>query len=1305
MKPTFTTVQQQAIGHRRGVLMVQAAAGSGKTTVLSERCASLIADSPNPADISELLVLTFTRQAANQMRSGIAKALRSRVGGRTADRRLWQQAALVDQAHICTFDAFCAWLVRSCFAQTGQDPGFGVMDAVESRLLFRDCFRRTLRVWLMRNDEEAIAFADIFDHYADSSIAGLEQLLKPLESTLINLPDPETWARVALQQSGGMAQVVACYLPRLNALLEPLAAALENAHFQADPNKTMAQALTDAHAAVLHAVKTIQSDRPETWDNALAHISAVSFPDERWRFKTSFNDHPQATAFRRGPYALLKDEFTELAGNLSSLNSRQIANDEQESRRVAGILLNFHQACHREFTQAKAASGNLDFADITHLALAALKPPGPAEPSNPLPDLIHQRFKHILVDEYQDINPVQQELLRRLTPLIGQSRANPAPASPAAESFFGVGDVHQSIYAFRGSEPAIMDEQCQTVGGLPMPDNFRTLPPLVDALNAIFDAIFHHNRDPAAGPSPVQSGPLLKAGRPGAADSDSHTLIGAPVTLHVITKVPRNADAVQAGANAQTPSTNTEDEPSPVEADPSEASPEDPLAELDTMQMEACLIAAKIKEIIGASRTIPGKGEPGRRVEFSDIVILMRSVWSTAPILVRTLQDCGIPAFAELRTGFFDSQEVMETLELLNVLDNPAQDIPIASVLLGSFGGFTHDDLLKIRTAFPDRHAVPFYQAVVQFSQCSATVNAAPQANARPADSDLADRLNALLQRLENWRNQIHSLGVATGMARIFQDVNLFSRVLAKPYGHRRVANLKLLHQKAVQFGGRHARGLARFNAFVQNVRDDRDTDFGDAPLGDINAVRVMSVHASKGLEFPVVFVAGLGRKFKLQNSTCKLLASPNAGIGLKLFDPQSQDFHATIGHQIIMQNTRNRELAEEARILYVAMTRARDHLVLVGHASRKQLENWDKFNAMEGNKRTQNPLDWLGPIFSQSQNVVPPQPGILERIVHDSATLRIPSAIAPPRAAPADADLPLHRMLAFEPLASDQNSSAGDAVTFALKLATQPYRHLVQTQLPAVRTVSQLKSRVRENAIDSDDPTALLDELTGTDPPTEPAKLPEKSLPGYQEIEGSTAAAVGSVTHRVLELMDFSIAPTHQAVREQILTMIHAGRLTEAEATRVDIDPLAWFLTTPTGRRLAKATGQKGKLFRELTFFWTRPPDEMLQQPAAHGTAFGNPTMEEPISPADRVLVRGAMDALVIDEQGILLIDYKTDAINNIAQRRAMYQVQVRLYACAVREILNLPEATSMDGMLVFLQARNCENVSLEPGRYPPRK
>ena len=1294
MKPNFTPVQQQAVAHRSGVLMVQAAAGSGKTTVLSERCASLIADGPAPADVSELLVMTFTREAAGQMRGGIARALRSRAVGQAADRRLWQQAALVDQAQICTFDSFCAWLVRSCFAQSGQDPGFCIMDAVESRLLFRDCFCRTLRTWLLRNDADAIAFADIFDHYANSSISDMEQLLKPLESAMINLPDPEAWAQAALQRPGGMAQAIAYYFPQLQALVEPLAMAVENAVYEADSKKIMAKALQEACAAVTYAVRTIRADQPKTWDVASEKLSSVTFPNEHWKLTASCNDHPQAFEFRCGTYTLMKAEFKRLVGKISPLSSSRLLNDEKEILQVTGILLKFRQACRQEFARAKVASGNLDFSDIAHLALAALAPAGPDQPPNALRALLQQRFKHIMVDEYQDINPVQQELLRRLSPLMLQpSEAAERPAG-AAGSFFGVGDVHQSIYAFRGSEPAIMDRQCAAMGGLPMPDNFRTLPPLIDALNGIFAVIFAPARGALSAPSPSPSVPLLRAGRPGASESIPHVLTGSPVTLHVITPA-RAAHNPQNGEVSETSPADFADQPSTGEPDPSNADQDDSPADLDRTQREACLIAAEIKKLMGRHRMIGGEGGAGRAIQFSDIVVLMRSVRSTAAMLVRTLQDSGIPAFAELRTGFFDSQEVLETMELLNVLDNPAQDIPIAAVLLGLFGGFSHDDLTRIRAAFPDRHAVPFYQAVEQYAR-----QPGADPTAAGAEPGLAVRLNAMLQQLDHWRDRVHTLGVAAGMAHIFQETNLFSRVLAKPYGRRRVANLKLLHQKAIQFGGFHAQGLARFNAFVQNVRDDIQIDFGEAPLGDINAVRVMSVHASKGLEFPIVFLAGLGRKFKLQNQGDKLLADQYNGIGLKLYDPATQDFRATIGHQIIQEQTRDRELAEEARILYVAMTRARDHLVLVGHGTVEQCENWAKFHTPESRNKTPMALDWLGPIFSSAAGAGSPMNGRLHFITHEAPTIRLPAPAASGYSDSTNSAVPLNRMLAFEPLPAAPAPSAGAAAAFALKLAAQPYPHAALTKIPAICTVSQLKSRLPENAVDSDDPTAQIAQLMRIDPEARPANEPEISLSEPQNAEGPVGATVGSITHRVLEILDFSIAPTPQAVREQISAMVKTGRFTEADADAVAHDQIAWFLTTPTGRRAAKAAGNNGRLYRELTFFWTQSPGETVSVsgPTFHGAPAGDAAGNPPTAPADEVLVRGAIDALVVDDEGILVIDYKTDAATNIAPRLAMYQFQVRMYAHGVRKILNLPPSKPVLGMLVFLRTKSCHSVSLEP-------
>ncbi len=1332
----FTPSQETAASRRSGPMMVLAGAGAGKTGVLAERCARLVAEGPDPCGVSELLVVTFTREAAAQMRSRIAAALREKAarpdrhGGPEfrQNARLQREAALVDQAQICTFDSFCAWLVKTYFAECGVDPGFSVLEELEGKLLLADAIRQTVRQWLGRPDESqsTSGFADIFDIYANSSVARMQKLIDPIVRILqsMSLADGQAWAAKAAGETTDAADFTAWYGEQLEQLATDIDATLDNATFAADTKRYMPTGLRQARDTARAAARVLRERGLDGWDEAAKALQDTPFANSISLAKVS-PDHAAAKDFKQTHYEIRKKQFKTLAAEMADYPLEELRRDQREAKKMVHSLLDFTRDCLAAYARAKQAIHKLDFADLEQRAVEAL-----AKQDGALAARIRTRFRHILVDEYQDINPLQQRLVDLLA-----GRAEVLENS--RRSFFGVGDVHQSIYAFRGGEPGLLEERSAALeeGGtgrvVRMAENFRSLPPLIAALNEICIPLFRQVA-PAGGPAdtaparriPQLDGMLLRPGRP-AAPQAAGVLDGAPVELHVIVGEDKKGaapdqpesspGAAAAGANQtrgdppactrdQNEDQGRDDPSAPMErADPSGEEPaDDALAERDNNQREARLIAHSIQTMFAQNRLTSENDGRTRALEPTDIAILLRATRSHAGQFVRTLAQQGVPAVAELRTGFFESQEVLETLELLKVLDNPAQDIALASVLLGPFGDCTHEELLRIRLAFPQRRQIPFYRAVELFAQSRPVASA--MADIRSADRELAQKVRRILDQLQKWRRIVHTLGVAAGLDQIFEQSGILLRVLGETHGRRRLANLQLLHRRAVEFSGFAAQDLARFAAFIQQVKESED--WGEAPPADVHAVRVMSIHAAKGLEFPVVFVAGLGRKFNMKHLHDYFHISRRRGIAVKLHNPPMRTFRETAGYQLTRKQNLQRLLEEESRLLYVAMTRARDHLVLIGHAKQTKIEQWrtygqsieseedsdDNTQTRTSHSMINQALDWLGPIFSLYQ---PREEGARQLL---RLTLHQPEDFvcspAPSSGGEGTVNHILQRMRNLEPLelppAAEALSPDEVDLQRTLREIEKPYCFESLTRIPAVTTISRLKMRP-ENG-DPETPAAALD-------PREIGReitLPDGGAPGEGIVRGLAM-------HRVLERLDLAGTLTPDDIHRQIAGLVTTGVLTAGEAALVDVPAIAWLWSTPLGRRMRGAALQNpandasrgAVLKREVMFLWTLPAGELAAPADAAGGGFDESAKGDSEDAGDRAVVRGTIDALLLQDDALHVIDYKTDQAEMIESRLPVYIRQVRCYARAAAAILKRPVT---GGTLVFLTARRLETVEVGP-------
>ncbi|NNM87828.1 MAG: hypothetical protein HKL95_04850, partial [Phycisphaerae bacterium] len=709
------------------------------------------------------------------------------------------------------------------------------------------------------------------------------------------------------------------------------------------------------------------------------------------------------------------------------------------------------------------------------------------------------------------------------------------------------------------------------------------------------------------------------------------------------------------------------------------------IEDMTNAHKEAVRLVDRIRQLISQNTLAPSVDATPRPLTYSAIAILLRSPRYQAQEFVRVFLENGIPAQSALTNGYFAAPEVQEILALLEVLDNPFQDIPLASTLLGPLARFSYDDLAAIRAQFPPSRNLPFYQAVFR-AMFHAAADAAPPP-ATPAD--LPQRLQAFFQILDGWRAAIRTLGVPDGLVQIYQESGLLIWSAGLPHGRQRVANLQMLYQRALEFSRFQRQGLGRFLSFLRDLQD-QDIDLGTAPVatsGD-DALRIMSIHKSKGLEFPVVILAGLSTKFNTRDTQDDYLVDRENGLGLQYKDPNTGQCWPSPQYQQIRIAANHRRLAEEARLLYVAMTRARDKLILVGSVSIKNDTPWQPPSPKPSASCA---LDWLAPIFAENNTKLSDGSPALALVAQPATTTPTltsnPSNPAPATLDQATADTIAKIRSGHQPEQSTDTPTpsipqpADPAVQALITRLTRTYSWQPLTMLPAVTKVTELKSHVHPDMEES--PAAEL---------IAPAHHPTTPLPESTE---SPSIQRGIATHRLLQLLDFTQPLDAAGIGRQLLALVDRHLLAKDDVALIDTTAMAWIFQTPIGQQMIAVASAQGvaegpgtsRIHRELPFLWSMEPHFPAVAPQPAISSNSN------LNRADRVLVRGVIDLLMATPTELHIVDYKTDIASQIPVRMPMYTRQLRYYAQAVFAILGrrVTHAT-----LLFLSAQTVVPVDL---------
>lgn len=1158
----FTPEQRAAIDTRGSTVLVSAAAGSGKTRVLTERLMAYLTDAETPVDIDRFLVITYTRAAAAELRSRILDGIYARIASDPENRSLRRQVALCAHAEIGTIHSFCADFLRANCAALALAPDFQVADTERCIALRTTALEHTLERAYARMDADAgfRLLADTVGGGRDD--ARLSALVLSLYDKMQCHARPELWAQrqVELLALNGVTDVGST--PWGQALL---ARVRESAVHWCGVLEAQLEVMADAGmewlmgiyggsiSATVDGLHTLADACDRSWDEAIAALQSVPFPrlgSVRNAPDPDTREHVKAQrdAAKKAVQTLQKQMTTDSAQALADLHATAPA-----MQALLALTLDFGAA----YAAEKRRRSLVDFSDLEHMAAQLL-----TDEDGAPTELAHQlsgRYTEIMVDEYQDVSEVQDLIFRAV--------------SRGGSNLFFVGDVKQSIYRFRLADPTIFL------------DKYARFADYRDALpgqprRILLRENFRSRRAVLAGANHVFSNIMSRA--LGELDYDD------AARLHVGASYPGD-DVLPELAVLELPDAD-DDAPTPEKS-----------------ALEADYVAQRIRALIDGGASVWENGA-ARPAHYGDVVILLRSANSIGPVYRAALTAQGIPVSSETSGGFYTSEEVSVLRSLLAVIDNPHQDVPLIAVLRSPLFGLTADDLAAVRTC--DREH-DFYTAV--------TLAAETRGDCRD-----------FLDLLARYRALSIELPLSEFLWHVVDDRAVMALTSAMPDGELRRRNVLLLLDLAQQFESTGARGLHRFLLWMQRQEDEGEAPA--SPAEERRSVRILSIHKSKGLEFPFVFLCDTARLFNKSDTRASVLVHPALGLGPKCTDLEHGVEYPTIARQAIAAQLLTEMLSEEMRLLYVAMTRAKERLVITG-TTRDIGKTVSTLTATatvplapELLRAAQSPLFWL----LQSALLDRDERYLRQNYVYltaDTAAGSAEAEAAPTLPEPDPALLAqLERTLTFR------------------------YAHAQAIDLPSKVTATELKRLEPETAPPEDAGAPL---LKGA-PRTQTFRRPDFS-PRERRL---TAAERGTATHRTLQYLHFADARTPEGIRAQVETLTARGQLTAREAQAVNTASLLQLMRTPLGAALAAAEAA-GTLRREFRFSLLCPAETFF-----------------PGADAEQVLLQGVVDAWFETPDGLVIVDYKTDRIrpDAVPERTAYYAAQLRAYAGAMARITGRP-------------------------------
>ncbi|MBO4289883.1 MAG: helicase-exonuclease AddAB subunit AddA [Lachnospiraceae bacterium] len=1163
-----TIEQRQVIEHRNGDLLVSASAGSGKTTVLIDHVMALVLDEEHPVEVDRLLIATFTKAAAEEMKTRLAAAIDARIKEGSPDAaRLRRQRLLIPHAHISTLDSFYNWLVRNYYHKLKIDPDFRMGDDGEMKLMQKDTADVLFEKLYQKGDP---GFLGLVDSYGgDKNDEDLKKDVINLYGFAQSSPDPDEWLRnsARIVEAGLEDPVIHDCVRMMKADLSDMKDRLRQAIDTLTPSESkLLPRLTEEYAMLENL------DRAEDISTFLRLLHFVSFNDlPRIGSKDKINAEWSAIDLRNTIKKIVKEQMREKFG----MENPVLINDLAPAvavhmRAFVDLTIDFGKA----FTEAKQEKNILDYGDVSHLVLQLLRE------NEDIAAELRNSFEEIIIDEFQDINRLQEEILQLLS-----------GSAQGRHDRFMVGDVKQSIYGFRMAEPDIFQDKYETFSPAEGSDhrkidlnaNFRSRREVLDAVNAIFSRVMTKE----CGRVDYQGSAMLKYG---AKDYEEAPDDRYKAELILVEK------------------------------------PEDKEDDAEIRE-----IANRIKELTDPAtglQIFDKKEKITRLAEYRDIVVLARSAHSVSADYVAALREAGIPAAADKKAGFFTAPEIVLICSMLKIIDDPRQDIPLMSVLVSPMFGLDEDLILNLQL---DHRA----------GEKRGTLNDTLYDALLFSDDS---RVKNFIETLNRYRDYAGYHSIHELISLILEDTGYLYYASALTDGGIRQANIEMLLERAIDFEATSYSGIFQFNRYIEQLKKyEIDYGEGDSLREQDNIVRVLSVHQSKGLEYPIVFLADCSHQYNDFDSSASIPHHPRYGIRANYMDRERNIKVNTLSKGALGYFIKRRNREEELRILYVAMTRAREKLIITGTETKKKGAETPGKEYFFADKTTLPP--WL--IFSFSNNLSLIKAAIGENTTALNIIRKTENEIEKDEESRIRDILQNRR----EMESLDPETTYDAALKEQLeKIKAFAYPWQSATENRSVYAVSDLKKKATERDLviraDGDEGAEDVlkrDEVIRTD--------------GDEGAED--AAKRGTAYHLLMSKVDPERGTEILYIKEMLAKLMKQGQIEPDIGAQLHPEWIRSYYTTPIGKRTADAH-REGRLYREKPFILGKPAD----------------VVDPSNSPDDTVMIKGVIDNFFIEDDGIVLVDYKTDRIRPgeeglLADR---YRTQLVYYAQALENAFKRP-------------------------------
>ena len=1264
MGVSWTTEQQQVIDLRNRNILVSAAAGSGKTAVLVERIVKIITDKNHPVDIDHLLIVTFTNAAAAEMRERIGNAIEKALDEQPGNEHLLRQLTLIHNAQITTIDSFCLYVVRNHFHEIDLEPNFRIGDEGELKLLREDVLGRVLE---QNYEEPSEAFSDFVEGYASGRTdVALNEMILQLYEFSRSYPWPEKW----------LDSFVGAY--RIETREE-----LDRAEWLAPLTENICFVLKDCEQLLKQALAiTQQDDGPDMYEKAVQSdlekydglsrltsfcelsgaLSDIKY--DRLASSRGFEGDPDKLELVKSLREQAKDVVKKLCRQYFFCSPEMMIEQLERTEPMLEEVVRLTKQFADEFAAAKRRKNLVDFHDVEHFALQILVDEE-TEKAKKTAEEFRDTFEEIMIDEYQDSNEVQETLLRSIS---REERGE--------NNIFMVGDVKQSIYRFRLARPELFMKKYDsysleesTTQRIDLHKNFRSREEVLTCTNDIFYKIMARSL--------------------GNVEYDAEAAL-YPGASYPAIEMKKTAGKEET-AEEQTKQSIADFTPEILLADSNDELLEDTEFS-DKKTLEAKIVAEEIRHLMKTQPVTDKATGELRAARYSDIVILLRSLSGWADSLVEVLNGNGIPAHTVSSTGYFSTVEVQTVLSMLRLLDNPRQDIPMAAVLRSPMAGLTDEELAVLRL---EDGSVPFHEAVLELAEGlyeedgqkeisdSEADSEADQKQGRNADEKTENHIEITAHRkllkfykkYKQLRQLVPDTPIHELIEIILRETGYGHYVAAMPAGNRRTANLNMLLEKAAAYEKTSYKGLFHFVRYIDELQK-YDVDFGEADMVGENedVVRIMSIHKSKGLEFPIVIVSGMGKNFNKQDTRSKMVLHPELGIGLDYMDGKKRIKSPTIAKKAIAKQIDLENLGEELRVLYVALTRAKEKLILTG--TLKDAPEKLEFFRQQANlsKAADRPLSYLTREGAS---------GYLDWILPAVLSYGDKYPVRIVEAAELVLDEVENQLEQNEDLTEriEEIEAADTQLVGQLKQRfSQRYPYQTDILRKNKYSVSELKHRAMREKFEAEQEETIPAFLEEPVTPTIPLFIQRE-----ESVEQETAnrgALRGTAVHRVMECYDFA---SEKSVHEQMEAMEKEEKITADMRALVREQTVADFVSSETGKRMALAQ-RGGALYREKPFVMGFTEEELERYGFGAGAQMieneaqtenaqqeimsENVSQENHMHEEDLTLIQGIIDVFWIEDDGITVLDYKTDRVDTAQELIDRYATQLKLYADALERV-----------------------------------